>query len=232
MKKILILAAAAVVFALPAPAQSGETYPSYIQVNGRAEKEVTPDEFYLSVVINERESKGRITVEAQRRQMIDALGRLGVDVGKQLKVANMSSDFYRRNSSLATAKYQLQLRSAEEVEAVVAALGDLGISNVRIVRVTHSEIDALKEEVRLEAMRNARSSAEALAGAVGQTVGRCFYIYDANYNVEPQYYDNSLMLRSKAAATYDAEETAAGDPALEFKTIKLEYNVQTKFVLE
>ena len=80
--------------------------------------------------------------------MIDALKKLGVDVEKQLKVANMSSDFYKKASSLTTAKYQLLLHSAAEVGDVTAALGDLGISNVGIVRVTRSDIDSLKEQVR------------------------------------------------------------------------------------
>lgn len=72
MKK-LFLAALAALFLLPAAAQEPEAYPSYIQVNGRAEKEVTPDEFYLQIVINERDSKGKISVESQQRDMIAAL---------------------------------------------------------------------------------------------------------------------------------------------------------------
>ena len=78
MKKWMILAAA-VVLAAPVFAQTQEAFPSYIQVNGRSQMEVTPDEFYLSIVINERESKGKITVETQQRQMIDALKKLGVE---------------------------------------------------------------------------------------------------------------------------------------------------------
>mgnify|MGYP000804342558 CR=1 FL=1 len=69
MKRLIVLAAAALM-AFPAMAQMQEAYPSYIQVNGRAEKEITPDEFYLQVVINERDSKGRISVESQQRDMI------------------------------------------------------------------------------------------------------------------------------------------------------------------
>ena len=231
MKKWMILAAA-VVLAAPVFAQTQEAFPSYIQVNGRSQMEVTPDEFYLSIVINERESKGKITVETQQRQMIDALKKLGVDVEKQLKVANMSSDFYKKASSLTTAKYQLLLHSAAEVGDVTAALGDLGISNVGIVRVTRSDIDSLKEQVRLDAIHNAKSSAEALAGAIGQKIGKCFYIYDSNYDVAPQYYDNMMMVRSKAMMADSAEAGAPEEPSLDFKTIKLEYNVQTKFVLE
>ena len=48
MKKWMILAAA-VVLAAPVFAQTQEAFPSYIQVNGRSQMEVTPDEFYLSI---------------------------------------------------------------------------------------------------------------------------------------------------------------------------------------
>ena len=58
MKRLILLAVAALV-AFPAAAQMQEAYPSYIQTNGRAEMEITPDEFYLQIVINERDSKGK-----------------------------------------------------------------------------------------------------------------------------------------------------------------------------
>ena len=233
MKKSMkrwIAAAAALFVLLPAAAQMQEAYPSYIQVYGRAEKEITPDEFYLQIVINERDSKGKISVESQQRDMIAALKRLNVDIDKQLKVANLSSEFFKKKSSVATAKYQLQLGSSAEVARVWQALDDLGISNVSILKVSHSKIDQLKEEVRVEAIRNARKNAATLAEAIGQQVGRCFYIYDSNSNVVPAVYDNMVLMRSaKDVAT--AEMQVEEDP-LEFKTLRLEYGVQAKFVLE
>ena len=92
--KRFILAAAVALLALPAAAQVQEAFPSYIQVNGRAEREIAPDEFYLQIVINERDSKGKVSVESQQRDMIAALKRLGVNVEKQLKVAHLSSEFF------------------------------------------------------------------------------------------------------------------------------------------
>ena len=117
MKRIYLLLAT-VCMAFTATAQTTEAFPSYIQVNGRAEKEVTPDEFYLSIVINERDSKGKISVESQRNDMIAALKRLGINIEKQLKVANLSSEFFKKKSSVAQAKYQLQLSTAAEVAKV------------------------------------------------------------------------------------------------------------------
>lgn len=229
MKKLFVMAGL-VLAALPAVAQSQEAYPSYIQVTGRAEKELTPDEFYLQIVINERDSKGKISVESQQRDMVAALKRLGVDVERQLKMANLSSEFFKKRSSVATAKYQLQLGSAGEVTEVWQTLDGLGISNVSILKVTHSQLDKYKSEVRLAAMRNAQACAREMAEAVGQTIGKCFYIYDSNSNVLPGLYDNAVLMRSVRGGAV-AEEAEASEP-LEFKTIKLEFGVQAKFVLE
>lgn len=223
--------AAALCAALTAAAQQ-EAFPSYIQVNGRAEKEIVPDEFYLSVVIDERDSKGKISVESRQREMIAALRKQGVDVEKQLKVANLSSEFFKKNTSVATAKYQLKLSSAAEVAKVWQTLDALGISDVSIQRVSHSAIDRLKEEVRVEAIRNAQQSARTLAEALGQTIGKCFYIWDSNNDIVPAYYNNAVTVRSmKMMDAAGAAEEAAEEP-LDFKTIKLQYYVQTKFVLE
>ena len=229
MKKLILIAAVALM-ALPAAAQVQEAFPSYIQVNGRAEKEITPDEFYLSVIINERDSKGKVSVESQQRDMIAALKRLGVNVEKQLKVANLSSEFFKKNTSVATAKYQLQLGSSAEVGKVWQALDGLGISNVSILKVSHSQLERYKSEVRVEAMRNAKQNAATLAEAIGQTIGKCFYVYDSNNDVMPVFYNNMAVMRS--AKAFDAAEAAAEEEPLDFKTIKLQYSVQAKFVLE
>ena len=229
MKRLILMAVVALA-ALPAAAQMQEAFPSYVQVNGRAEKEITPDEFYLQIIINERDSKGKISVESQQRDMIAALKKLGVDVEKQLKVANLSSEFFKKKTSVATAKYQLQLGTSAEVALAPQALHHLVISDVSILKVSHSKIDQYKEQVRVEAIRNARANAATLAGAIGQTVGKCFYIYDSNSNVMPVMYDNAVLMRS--AKAYGAAEATVEEEPLEFKTIRLEYSVQAKFVLE
>ena len=230
MKKLVLLAAA-LTMALAAAAQ--EAYPNYIQVTGRAEKEIVPDEFYLSIVINERDSKGKISVESQQRDMIAALRKQGVDVEKQLKVANLSSEFFKKNTSVATAKYQLLLGSASEVAKAWQALDGLGSSNVSILKVSHSALASLKEEVRVDAMRNAQQSARTLAEAIGQSIGKCFYIWDSNNDIMPAYYNNAVTVRSmKMMDAAGALEEAVEEEPLDFKTIKLQYSVQAKFVLE
>lgn len=231
MKKLILIAAVALM-ALPAAAQVQEAFPSYIQVNGRAEKEITPDEFYLSVIINERDSKGKISVESQQRDMIAALKKLGIATDRQLTVSNVSSTFFKKNTALASAKYQLKLTSAAQLSAAWQALSDLGISDVSLVKVGRSDLESLKQEVRKAAIVDARTCAEELAGAIGQQVGKCFNIVDYNNDVMPAFYNNSMVFRAKGVMADAAAEESAAEEPLDFKTVKLTYSVQAKFVLK
>ena len=244
MKK-LILMAAVMLSVLPAAAQeqASKFDASYIQVWGQAEKEITPDEFYLSVTINEKDSKGKISIQTQERAMLDALKKLGVDTQKQLRVVDMSSEYFKKGNALAWKQFQLKLNTPEQVAQVFGSLNDLGISNVSMEKVTHSQLDQYKNEVRIAAMKSAQTNAQTLAGAIGQKAGKCFYIYDSNNNVMPVFYDNMadvvpyygnvFMARSmKAAVANDAAEAAGEAAGLDFKTIKLKYSIQAKFVLE
>ena len=216
MKK-LILMAAVMLSVLPAAAQeqASKFDASYIQVWGQAEKEITPDEFYLSVTINEKDSKGKISIQTQERAMLDALKKLGVDTQKQLRVVDMSSEYFKKGNALAWKQFQLKLNTPEQVAQVFGSLNDL-----------------YKNEVRIAAMKSAQTNAQTLAGAIGQKAGKCFYIYDSNNDVVP-YYGNVFMARSmKAAVANDAAEAAGEAAGLDFKTIKLKYSIQAKFVLE
>ncbi len=45
-----------------------------------------PDRIYLSILIQEKEDRGRTSVEKQEREMASALEELGIDLKKQLKI--------------------------------------------------------------------------------------------------------------------------------------------------
>ena len=232
MKQIILLAAVALL-ATPSNAQEAESKydASYVQVWGQAEKEITPDEFYLSITINEKDSKGKISIETQEQSMLAALKKSGIDTQKQLRVVDLSSEYFKKGNALAWKQFQLKLNAPEQVAQVFSTLNDLGISNVSMEKVTHSQLDQYKNDVRIEAMRNAKANAQTLAEAIGQKAGKCFYIYDSNNGVTP-YYGNVFMARSVNMKAADAAGTAEEAAQLDFKTIKLKYSIQAKFVLE
>lgn len=230
MKRIILLALA-VVMTIGAQAQTpqAQAFPSFVEVNGVAEREVEPDRIYLTITINERESKGRITVEKQEQDMIFALRKLGIDTKEQLRVNDISSSRLKRTQAVTTKSYQLLLTEPTLVSEVIATLQEAGITAIGIEKATRSDIEQIRGEVRDEAMRNARATAQSLAAAIDQTIGKAFYI---------NYYQSSqpAVFRMMKANVVMTEEAADGAvPTVEqpeFRKIKLSATVQAKFVLE
>ena len=226
MKRLLLIFAAVLI---SASAMAQDTNTGYVQVTGKAVKEITPNEFYVGIRIDERDSKGKISVDEQQKAMIATLRALKIDVDNALTMTNMSGDFFKKKTSLATVTYQLKLTSAKDLAEVGRALADMGLSEVRLMRVSHSDMDAFKHEVRKMAVINARECATELVSALDQKLGRCIWINDTNYDITPRF-QNSML---RGAVMYDAApEVAFEEEYVEFKTIKLEYSVQAKFVLE
>ena len=224
MRRFLI-AIVAIAATLPVVAQEAE---NYIQVNGSAEIEVVPNQFYLSITLDQNDSKGRVDIDQQRRDMISALKSLGIDTEKQLTIANISSNYFKRGLSLSVAKYQLLLTTAEQVVAVYDKLGEIGVSNIAISRVSHSDIEQYKSNCRKQAIQNAKSVATELAEAINQSIGSCIYIYDSNRGITPTYYNDGVVLMRAKAVNDSVQET---EEPIEFKKITLSYSVNAKFRL-
>lgn len=231
MKKMMLLATAFALVALSVSAQQAETFPSYIEVNGVAEKEIAPNEIYLSITINERDSKGKISIDEQQRDMVAVLKKLGVKPAEQLKMLDLTSSYFKRGNALAKAQYELKLTSAVEVARVWRALDELGISQVTVQKVSHTDIETFKKEVRADAMRAARDNARALAEAIDQKAGKCFWIADYSSPVKTTFAVANMKARGvmEESASFDAIVEEEG---LEFQTINLQHRVQAKFVLE
>lgn len=209
---------------------TGETFGSYIEISGYAEQEVTPDVFYLRIVIDEQDGKGRFSLENQEKEMIKALRGLGIDTDGRLTRLSLSSRYYKRKSNLATGTYQLKLNGPELVSKALGALDNLGISDVAFTKAEYSGIDSLRNEVSCHAVGNARDKAKSMAEAVGQSIGRCFYMY-VGHSGNAVLYAQPRMTKSMtmdASNGFGMEE----EEIVDFNNIKVSVNVNAKFVLE
>ena len=206
-----------------AQAQTTEIVPT-VSVNGASQIRVSPDEIYLSIRLDESDTKGRLPIEEQRRKMFSALKKAGVDAEKQLFVQDMSSDYFRRGRSLAATQYELKLSSAEAVRKVFDALDQAGVTNVDVIRTSHSDMEGLRSEARTKAIQNAQQRARELAEAIGQSIGACYEISDFTTSTQGVYRKNMLM-----STAMDAVVEA--EPNVAFEQIEVNYNVSAKFYL-
>ena len=233
MKKLLALFAASL-FALTLAAQEKNFIDEpYIEVTGKAEMEVVPDRIYLRVVINEKDNKGKVSVEQQEKEMFKQLKSIGIDLEKQLSVQDMSSDlqtyFLRKNAILSTKAYQLEVNSAAQLGQAFEALQKAGISDVNIEKTDISNIEELRREIRIKAIQAAQKNAQVLAEAIGQEALWAIYIQDYGFNMRP--YANVLMTKSAMTMNAAAGVEESG-PALEFEKTKIEHSVMARFVLK
>ena len=233
MKKLL-LAAVTALFAAAGTATAQvveEKFPCYVEVAGYAERNVTPDTFYLSVVLAEKDSKGKISVENQQHDMIAALRRMGVDTDKQLTMVDMTGEYFKKSNTLITAHYRLKLTSAADVRRAYSVLSDMGISTVSMRSVSYSKMDEVRNEVRMESIENARRRAAMLAGALGQQIGDCIRISDYSRDVTEEavvtYNSRAMKMDGNAYGMIDEDI----DESPEFKPIKVTGNVNARFVL-
>lgn len=230
MKKFLFMTAAMLcASAAVATAQTEDKFPCYVDVSGYAERNVTPDTFYLTVTITEKDSKGKISVESQQREMTRILQSLGIDTEKQLTMVDMTGKYFKKNQSLLTAQYRLKLTTAAEVRSVCSALSDTGISDISMRSVSYSKIGELRDQMRMEAVRNARAKAAMLAEAAGQKIGSCIRINDYSHDgvTESVSYRflQPMMAKNADADMFDEEES------LEFKPINVSGSVNARFIL-
>lgn len=230
MKKVFIAVAIAAMMLITsnASAQYQQMIPS-VSVNGSAQLKVTPDVIYLSIKLDESDTKGKVTVEQQRKDMFSALKKCGIDIEKQLSVQGMSSSFYRKRGSLAATQYELKVGSANEAREVFEALDKVGVVNVNITRATCSKLEKYRAEARQTAMRDAQMRASQLAEAVGQTIGACYEINDYTTNVE--YSTRTRLMMKNAVMTDAAGVVEEAEPEVDFEQIVINYNLSAKFYL-
>ena len=208
----------------------------YIEVTGKAEKEVIPDEIYIAITIKERHAgKTKITVEEQEASLRDAIKVLGIDANN-LSLSDVNSQYVRvrimKKDVINKSDYTLKVKDAVTVGKVFDALEKLTIKNAYISKVDHSKKREFKKEMRIEAIKAAKNKAKYLLLAIDQQLGTPLEIKEqyaeqyrrpayANAGIS-QYSSNSLVL----------EEVSIDGAALQFKKIKIESSVYVKFEIQ
>lgn len=199
----------------------------YIEVTGQVETEITPNEIYLRIVLNENDKKGRISIEKQENKMLTKLGQCDVDIEKQLFVEDFNGIYKRKflgeNRVTKIKHYQLLIYDGKTLARVYQELDAIDVSNISIIKVDHSEIEAYKRETKIKALKVAKQKAEDYANAINQSVGKALFIQESS-----NIYRVSNMLVNNVSKSYDSQESIAD---LDIKKIKITENVLAKFIL-
>jgi len=208
---------------------------NFIEVTGKAEMEITPDMIYLKVLLNEKDTKNKISVSDLEAKMVAKLKEIGIDITKNLLIKDFSSNykFYAlsKREILLTKEYQILVNDAKTASKVLIGLEDIGISNVSIDRVDHSKMEDFRREVKVNAIKAAKEKAESLTNAIGQTIGKAIFIQEiesrAGYAPGAS---NTIMIRGMSSISGSNTNSPVLD--VDFEKIKIEYSILCKFELK
>jgi uncharacterized protein YggE len=208
-----------------------------IETSVNVRKEVIPDEIFISITINEKDNKGKVSVEEQQKQMIKALASLGIDTKEALTVDNMGSTLkqntLRKDNIFISKRYTLKVSSAKDASNAIQALKDIDIAQTYVSRVAIS--DSLEREVKnqllVEAAQKAQENARILAEAVGCKAGKAVYIQNY-YSFDTAAGSRMLTVAYKAANDNSSNMQEESAQELEVTKKSLNITVNCKFLLE
>ncbi len=238
MKKVF-LALSASLFLLLGNAQTGDNIIKQrtINVTGTAELEITPDEIYVQVELREYTKKNgeKVDIETLRNQFLSAAKSMGIADTDVVVQGYSGWDgnywWYQKNKKKnpdmkAGITYEVKMKSVNDMDKLVDKLDDQATQNFALSRTSHSNMDSIKKELKIQAIKAAKEKATYLAAALGDNVGQALTINDpveSGSYPRPMYAANMMM---KAA---DAE---AAPMDVDFKKIKIQYNVNVVFELK
>ena len=204
MRKIVVILA---LLPLLAFSQKNFIDQPFIEVTGKMELEIIPDEIYISITINEKDKRNK-TVEQQEKLMIQKLKTAGVDVDEKLSIKDFSGDyskyFLRKDEVVKYKNYELLIHKTDLLPIIFKALDEIDISNVSISRTDHSDLENIRREAKLKALKIAKEKASGYATAIEQIVGKALYIQENNnFNS----YNNYSQLNEVVVVGYGAKKS-------------------------
>jgi len=205
----------------------------YLEVQGKADTLVTPNRIYIDVLISEKDVKGKKSVEELENDMLTKLKSIGIDVDKNVAMQDMMSNykkFFLKQTDIQKSKsYSILVYDAKTTAKVFIGLEEVGLSNVRIDKLEHSDEKKLQLLMNSKAIENAKANSVSFTKPLGQTVGKAIYILQKNsFNGIPGA-SSQIRLGLSSQLNYDAKDYNTN---IEFEKITISSEIGVRFALE
>lgn len=230
MKKLLSLAIVAL-FSVSAMAQQVDLRKK-ITVSGSAETEVTPDIIYISISLKEYlkdgNSKKKVDITSLENELFNAVQKAGLDKDN-LTINNLASytavaEKKKNPDYLASKQYRLKVSDLNKWNAIIGSIDPKGVAYTSIESYDYSKIESLKKELKVKALLAAKQKALYLVEALGDKLASAIDIQEINNETFPRVQYANVMMRAESA-----DMAAAPAPEIDFKKIKLNYQMNVVF---
>lgn len=206
----------------------------YIETTAKSDTLIIPDNIYITIMLNESDSKNKKSTEELEIKLEQALKRLNIDTKKDLSLLDYNSDFkkyfLKGQNILKSKNYSLLVHDAVTAGKVLTELENVGISNVEIEKTEYSKSEQIIEALKSSAILKAKRYANKLAVPINQKVGKAIFISD-NSNMLPHFRGSVAGIQIRGNASIYGNQ--AQEPIMvDFQKIKFESQVTVRFILE
>lgn len=245
MKKIL-LALLLGSSLLTASAQTTTAVPRHIAVIGTAEIEIVPDEIYLSVSISEfTKDKKKYTIEELESGFVNFVEKITLTPRKDISMDGLDADLIalkrKTKDAVIRKSYEVKFKNEKQVAQLMAVMDSLHLSSANVSRYSHSKMDEYKKQIKIDAIKAAKTKADYLLEAIGAKAGKPISVDEPNglVTVDSGFDDfrpfrgnvfqsNSRYLENNIGGSYGgAENESIGE-----KKIKLRYTINAQFEIQ
>jgi uncharacterized protein YggE len=209
----------------------------FIEVSALADTLVTPNKIWINVLLMEKDTKGKKSVEDLENEMMQKLQEIGIDTEKNVSLNDMSSNFknylLKQNDIFKSKSYSVLVNDAKTTSKVFIGLEQIGISNVRIEKVENDQQKKIKLLMNSKAILNAKQVAESLTKPLNQKIGNAIQIsnFDDMSNGISGILGGIIVQTGYGMKRYKSENFTS-EPNIEFEKIKIFSSVQARFSLE
>ncbi|MEX2233767.1 MAG: SIMPL domain-containing protein [Cyclobacteriaceae bacterium] len=203
----------------------------FIEVTGTAFREIEPNEIYVMVRLKEfEENRQKTSLEKLEKDFYNAVKEAGID-RKRVELADAGSDlekFRRKDKEAFREKtFQIKLTSAAELEKFIEKLSPVKVDAADVTRLHHSDYEKLKLDLKVEALKAARSKAETLLQSIGSSIGKPLIVRDFDFHQPYMEMNANVMMKNQSM---DGVEQAE-DP-IAFRKIKMQAQITAQFEIK
>ena len=222
MRSFLILI---YLFPVLAFAQDKDFDPQKIEVWGSAERVIVPNEIYTSITIKEYKAPGRkITLDNLEEQLVKAVAAENIPK-ENLRVESIYGynwDWRKKKSDefLASKTFELKTSDVKKLNDLLERLDPEGLNRVNIKRYTHSDLNEIRRELQLEALKDAKAKAQNLLNGIGEALGGVLEVQEIQQH-QPYETRVNMMARADAAEEYQSD--------VEFQQMRISATIRAVF---
>jgi len=233
MKTTLILSVLLLVFGYVQSQEPMALSTRYIQVTGSSEMEIEPDEIRLELKIDEywkeefdkkpdpRNYRTKVPLAEIETALMSDLAKTGIP--KENIITREVGNFWRNQGEefLMSKQFEIILYDFKKVDEIIKVVNTKGLTLMSIAELKNKNMAEYRKQVKIEALKAAKTKAEYLLQSIGKKTGEVISIVELS--------EGNNYWRA-ASATSNTVMPSADDSGMNnVRKIKLRYEMKVTF---